>query len=166
MHPRGLPELKMMIERRCYEIFQPDAVYCGGISQCLEVAKLCEQFGLLFTPHTWTNGVGFAVNLQVMLASAFAGRKPLEYPINPPSWVTEKRDAVLTTPFHHNKGVLDPPTAPGLGVTIDESQLRKYGKRFFNMGSLGLKMFFVRDKGIRRALEIDKNRKKHGVKRK
>jgi len=162
MHARGLPELKMMIERKCYDIFQPDAIYCGGISQCLEVAKLCKGRGLLFTPHTWTNGVGFAVNLQVMLASGFVEKKPFEYPINPPSWVVEKRDGLLTKVFHHNKGVLDPPTGPGLGISIDKSKLRKYGKHFFNMGKLGLAISFVRDKGVKTAMEVDKNRKKYG----
>ena len=163
LHSRGLPELKMMIERKCYNIFQPDAIMSGGISQCLEVAKLCEEHGLLFTPHTWTNGVGFAVNLQVMLASGFVGKKPLEYPLNPPSWIVEKRDGLLTKPFHHNKGMLDPPTGPGLGIKIDQAQLNKYGKRFFNMGRLGLKIFAVRDKGLKTAMEIDKNRKMYGV---
>ncbi len=160
MHTHGLPELKTMIERKCYDIFQPDAIYCGGISRCLEVAKLCEEHGLIFTPHTWTNGIGFAVNLQIMLASGFVGKKPFEYPINPPSWVVEKRDGLLTKPFHHNKGILDPPTGPGLGITIDQSQLKKYGKRFFNIGNLGLMISFVWDKGIKTSLEVDRKRKK------
>lgn len=165
LHSRGLPELKMMIERKCYSIFQPDAVMSGGIGQCMEVARLCKERGLLFTPHTWTNGIGFAINLQIMLASGFAGKKPLEYPINPPSWVVEKRDGVLAKPFHHNRGVLDPPTGPGLGITIDKAQLKKYGRRFFNIGRLGLKLFVARDKGIKTALEINNNKKKYGVNR-
>ncbi len=166
LHTSGLPELKMMIERKCYNIFQPDAIMAGGIHQTMEVVRLCKEHGLIYTPHTWTNGIGFAVNLQLMLASGFADQKPLEYPINPPSWTVEKRDALLTTPFTHENGSLAPPTLPGLGFQINRKDLRKYGKRFFRMGRLGLKIFALRDKGLKTALEIDRNRKKYGVNRK
>ena len=74
LHTGGLPELRMMVERRCYHVFQPDAVFTGGIAQTLEVARLCKQHGLVYTPHTWTNGFGFAVNLQLMAALHHLGR--------------------------------------------------------------------------------------------
>jgi L-alanine-DL-glutamate epimerase-like enolase superfamily enzyme len=163
LHTNGFAELKMMIERKCYHIFQPDAIMTGGIAQTMEVARLCREHGLLYTPHTWTNGIGFAVNLQLMLASGFNGHKPLEYPLNPPSWVVDKRDGLLVEKFLHDRGVLNPPRLPGLGFEINEKELGKYGKRFFNMGRLGLKMFAVRDKGLMTAMKIDRNRKKYGV---
>jgi hypothetical protein len=74
----------------------------------------------------------------------------------------EKRDGILKTPFTHENGVLTPPDLPGLGFEIDFKALRKYGKRFFRMGPLGLKIYAVRDKGLKTALEIDRNRKKYG----
>jgi len=163
LHTNGFPELKMMIERKCYNIFQPDAIMTGGIASTMEVAKLCRKHDLLYTPHTWTNGIGFAVNLQLMLASGFNGKKPLEYPLNPPSWVVNKRDGLIVEPYNHEKGMLDPPKRPGLGFEIDSSALRKYGRRFFRMGPIGLKIFAVRDKGLKTALEIDRNRKRFGV---
>jgi D-galactarolactone cycloisomerase len=163
IHTNGLPELKMMIERRCYNIFQPDAIMTGGIAQTMEVARLCREHNLIYTPHTWTNGIGFAVNLQMMLASGFNGVKPLEYPLNPPSWIVEKRDGLLAEKFHHDRGIIHPPTLPGLGFEIDFKELKKYGKRFFRMGRLGLKIYAVRDKGLKTALEIDRNRKQFGV---
>ncbi len=166
LHTSGLPEIKMMIERKCYDIYQPDAIMTGGIHQTMEVVKLCKKHGVVYTPHTWTNGIGFAVNLQLMLASGFADQKPLEYPLSPPSWTVEKRDALLQEPFHHDKGTLAPPTLPGLGFQINRRELKKYGKRFFKMGRLGLKFYAVRDKGLKTALEIDRNRKAYGVKSK
>ncbi len=164
IHTNGLPELKMMIERKCYNIFQPDAIMTGGISQTMEVSRLCKKHNLIFTPHTWTNGIGFAVNLQVMLSSGFNGVKPLEYPLNPPSWTVEKRDGILKEKYDHENGVLKPPERPGLGFEIDPGALKKYGKRFFKMGRLGLKFYAVKDKGVKTAIEIDKNRKKYGIK--
>lgn len=159
IHTQGLPELKMMIERKCYSIFQPDAVFTGGIAQTLEVARLCRQHGLKYTPHTWTNGFGFAVNLQLMGASGFADEKELEYPLNPPSWVVEARDGVLAEPFHHRNGELELPDKPGLGFDVDLAALHRFGRRTFVMDKLRLALFAVRDRGLRTALEIDRKRK-------
>ena len=33
LHSSGYPELKYMIERKCYHIYQPDALFTGGIAQ-------------------------------------------------------------------------------------------------------------------------------------
>ena len=156
LHTSGLPELKMMIERRCYDIFQPDATFTGGIAQAMEVIRLCRQHGLKYSPHTWTNGIGFAVNLQLMAASGFAGEKELEYPINPPSWVVEARDGILAEPFHHVQGTIQTPATPGLGFEIDGRALRKYGKRFFVMDRKRLIWFSLRTRGIKASKEIDR----------
>jgi L-alanine-DL-glutamate epimerase-like enolase superfamily enzyme len=155
----GLPELKMMIERRCYHIFQPDATFTGGIAQTFEVAKLCRKHGLLYSPHTWTNGIGFAINLQLMAASGFAEEKELEYPISPPGWVVEARDGILEKPFLHDEGTLQSPTQPGLGFTINQRALRKYGQRYFVMDRKRLVWFSLRTRGIKASKEIDRVRR-------
>ncbi len=159
LHTAGVPELKMMIERRCYDIFQPDAVFSGGIAQTLEVAKLCREHGLLYTPHTWTNGIGFAVNLQLMAASGFADEKELEYPLSPPGWVPEARDGLLVTPFRHQQGTLTVPATPGLGFEIDQRALKRHGRRFFTMDRKRLVWFSLRTRGIRASREIDRARR-------
>jgi L-alanine-DL-glutamate epimerase-like enolase superfamily enzyme len=131
LHTAGLPELRHMVEKRCYHIFQPDAMWTGGIAETMEVARLCRQHGLGFTPHTWSNGIGFGVNLQILLGSGFANEHPFEYPLSPPGWTVEARDVLLTEPWRHRNGVLDPPTAPGLGFDIDRAALARFGRCFF-----------------------------------
>ena len=155
LHSSGLPELEMMIERRCYDIFQPDAIFTGGIAQTFEVTRLCRQYGLAFSPHTWTNGIGFAVNLQLFAASGFAEEKELEYPLSPPGWTVEARDGLLEEPFNHDRGTLAVPTTPGLGFTINRRSLRRFGKRFFNMDRKRLVWFSLRNRGIKVSKEID-----------
>jgi D-galactarolactone cycloisomerase len=162
LHTGGAPELTMMIDRRCYHWFQPDAMFTGGIAQTVEVVRHCRRAGVVYTPHTWTNGIGFAVNLQLMAFGGDRVRGRLEYPINPPSWTAEARDAVLSRPFTHRRGTLAIPTLPGLGFEIDRRALRRHGRRFFAMGKLRLALHTVMDKGLRTAREIDRNRRGGG----
>ena len=159
LHTAGYPELAMMVDRGCYSIFQPDAIFTGGIQQTFELIRLCRDRGLQYTPHTWTNGVGLAVNLQLFAASGFAADRLLEYPYDPPSWVPEARDAMLTTPLLHERGSLLVPQSPGLGIEIDGRSLRRYGKRFFTMDRKRLVFFALRDRGMKASREIDANKR-------
>lgn len=155
LHTSAYPELAMMARRGCYDVFQPDAVFTGGIYQTLRLVVLLRALGLAYTPHTWTNGVGLAINLQAFLASGAAGEQELEYPLDPPGWVPEGRDAMLEQPFLHERGHLVPPAAPGLGCAIDRGALRRHGKRFFVMDRKRLVFFALRDRGLEVARRID-----------
>ena len=131
LHTAGLPELEYMIEKKCYAIFQPDAMWTGGIDDGMAIARLCRRHGVGFNPHTWSNGIGFAVNMNILLASGFVNEQPFEYPYDPPCWTVEARDALLAEPWRHDNGVLDPPTSPGLGFDIDRAALSRYAKCFY-----------------------------------
>lgn len=155
LHTGGFPELAMMVDRRCYAVFQPDAVFTGGIAQTFRLLERIRAAGLGYTPHTWTNGLGFAVNLQLYAASGFARMHPLEYPYDPPGWVPEARDAMLTEPFVHDGGRLRVPDRPGLGVEIDRRALRRHARRFFTMDRKRLVWFALRDRGPKAAREIE-----------
>ncbi|HJR46135.1 MAG TPA: mandelate racemase/muconate lactonizing enzyme family protein [Actinomycetota bacterium] len=160
LHTGAYPELRMMIERRCYSIFQPDAMFTGGIEQTFRLIRLCRANGLTYTPHTWTNGIGFAVNLQLMAASGYADEKELEYPLDPPGWVPEARDAMLERPFLHDKGVLNMSEEPGLGFRVDAKALRKHGRHFFKMDRKRLVLFALRDRGLKAAKEMDEAKRR------
>lgn len=157
LHTTGLPELRMMIDQKCYDIFQPDAVFAGGIAQSFAVSKLCAERGLIYKPHTWGTEFGFAVNLQLMAGSAFSDQE-LEYPYAPPSWTIESPHSILTEPFQHRNGELEVPTKPGLGIDIDWKALKRYGKRTFVMDRKRLVYFTVKDRGIRVAREMNQNK--------
>ena len=129
LHTGGEPELRMMIERGCYAVYQPDALFTGGIEQTRRVIELCRQHGVTYTPHTWTNGLGFAVNLHLWALSERV--KPLEFPLEEPGWIPEARDAMLTEPFLAEGGRVRLPDRPGLGVTVDPDALARHGERFF-----------------------------------
>jgi D-galactarolactone cycloisomerase len=131
LHTSGEPELRMMVERRCYDKLQPDAMFTGGIAQTARLIGHIHEAGLRYTPHTWTNGVGFAVNLHLMAASGFADSELLEYPIDLPGFTPEARDAMLAEPFLHERGTIEVPGRPGLGIDIDPAALRAHATCFY-----------------------------------
>jgi L-alanine-DL-glutamate epimerase-like enolase superfamily enzyme len=117
--------LREMIERRALDIVQPDATFTGGIAGAMQIASMAEQFGLGFAPHTWSNGLGLAANMHVLAATHGAW---LEYPYDPPGWMPEGRDAMLTQPIRvEADGTVTMPSAPGLGVELDMERIQAHG---------------------------------------
>jgi L-alanine-DL-glutamate epimerase-like enolase superfamily enzyme len=118
--------LRELIERRALDIVQPDATFTGGISGALEIAQMAHAFGLGFAPHTWSNGLGLAANMHVLAATHGAW---LEYPYDPPGWVPEARDAMLTEPIAVDPdGWVTMPAGPGLGVALDFDRIKAHGE--------------------------------------
>ena len=103
----------------CADVLQPDIVLCGGFNHGLKVAHLCQQFGLLFSPHTWGNGIGLVANLHLAAAT---GQCPfVEFPLDPPGWTVERRDFILTEPIQvSHSGNLQLSEKPGLGIELRE----------------------------------------------
>jgi len=150
----GYPEFKIMMEKDRSEERRPDATFCGGIAQCLKIMKECEEKGYLFTPHTWTNGIGFAINLQIFSASKSRNTLLFEYPYHPPSWTPEVRDAILESPFIQKNGKVKIPDKHGLGFEINWKTLRKYGKRFFKMTKRSLIFYSLKERGLKETIEL------------
>lgn len=166
LNSSGLPEFRVMVERRCFHVYQPDAMFTGGIGETWRIMQQVKAAGAQYTPHTWTNGIGFAVNLQLHAASPWRDELRLEYPYDPPGWVPEARDALLIEPWVHQRGRLEVPTRPGLGFEIDERALRRFGRRFFRGTRARVAVSAVLDKGLRVAREAgavrdDRLRRRH-----
>jgi L-alanine-DL-glutamate epimerase-like enolase superfamily enzyme len=155
----GWHEFQVMLEKGCFDIYQPDATFGGGISDARKVMEACREQGLHFAPHTWTNGIGFIVNLH--LYAAGARDHPLEYPLDPPGWIPEKRDGLLAEPvIADSNGTIPVPGKPGLGIEIDEDQLKRYGEKFFDMSSKGLAVKTIREKGFFTALRLARKKRR------
>lgn len=108
------------------DIVQPDVCFTGGIWTSRKIASLAEAFDTGFAPHTWTHGLGFAANLQVMAAAPNGGW--CEFPYDPPGWIPEARDFMLTEPFAiDTAGDVVLPEAPGLGVEVDWGRVAAHG---------------------------------------
>jgi len=124
---QGLHEFKVMLEKDCLDVYQPDATLAGGVGVARQVAELAREQGRQFSPHTWTNGIGFAVNLQI--AASVADCPMLEFPYEPESWSPQARDAMLAKPFTPIDGRIEVPDGPGYGIELSDEAMAAYAKR-------------------------------------
>ncbi len=122
---RGPEEIKTYLEKRCFDVYQPDCTMIGGISTTRKIAAMVEAAGKVFSPHTWTNGIGLVANLHCAAASS---RVPyIEFPYDPPNWTPEARDFIFTEPLRIDaEGYVRVPQGPGLGIELDEEKLRSF----------------------------------------
>lgn len=120
---RELSAFRDLIERRSLDVLQPDAALVGGVTGLRRVAHLAEAHGIVFTPHTWTNGMGLVANAHLV---AGLGCAPfLEFPYDPPQWSLARRDFPMTTPLAAKDGWLTLSDAPGMGYQVDEDRLAR-----------------------------------------
>jgi L-alanine-DL-glutamate epimerase-like enolase superfamily enzyme len=158
LNSQGLPEFRVMLEKSCFDVYQPDAMFTGGIAETWRILQRVQRAGARYTPHTWTHGLGFAVNAQIQAASPWRDETLLEFPFDPPGWVPSARDGILEVPFDHRNGLLELPTAPGLGFAISRRALQRYGTHFYRATRLRMAMFAVWDKGFAVAKELGATR--------
>ena len=155
----GWHEFKVMLEKGSYDVYQPDATMGGGIGDVMKVLDACRERGLGYTPHTWTNGLGFLINLQVYAAGP--RDQPIEYPYEPAGWIPEARDGLLVEPIRvASDGTVAVPDAPGLGIELDDAKLAHYGEKYFEITSRGIAIKTVRDKGLFTALKLARKRRR------
>ncbi len=122
---RGPEEIRTYLEKGCLDVYQPDCTMIGGISTARKIAAMVESAGKVFSPHTWTNGIGLVANLHC--AAASSGVPYIEFPYDPPNWTPEAREFIFTEPLSIDaEGYLRLPRGPGLGIELDEEKLKRY----------------------------------------
>ena len=94
---RQVHELRDLISAGCLDVLQPDVALVGGITGLRRIAIMALEHNLIFTPHTWTNGMGVTANAH--LAAGLAESPLLEYPFDPPDWSLERRDYIMAEPL-------------------------------------------------------------------
>jgi L-alanine-DL-glutamate epimerase-like enolase superfamily enzyme len=121
---RQLHEFRDLITGGCVDVLQPDVALVGGITGLRRVALMAQEHNLLFTPHTWTNGLGVTANAH--LVAGLADAPFLEYPFDPPEWGLDRRDFMLAEPLAVDAGGwINLGTAPGMGYALNEELLAR-----------------------------------------
>jgi D-galactarolactone cycloisomerase len=116
----------------CLDIAQPDLCCTGGFTEWQKITALTTSFGVLTIPHVWGSGIAVGAALQALATAPpmpfTAAGVPLQ---NEPMVEYDRthnplRDDLLTERFRLVDGAIEVPSGPGLGVEIDEDQLRRY----------------------------------------
>jgi L-alanine-DL-glutamate epimerase-like enolase superfamily enzyme len=121
---REMSELRDVIAEGCLDVVQPDAVSIGGITGLAKVAAMAAAHNIVFTPHTWGNGIGLLANAH--LAAGTTDASYLEFPWDPPEWTLERRDFLMQAPVDvDGEGTLVLGDAPGLGFELNEDLAKR-----------------------------------------
>ncbi len=102
-----------VLEKKAATILQPDLCHAGGITECRLIAGMAEAYYAAIAPHCPLGPIALAAGVQ--LAASI------------PNFLAQEQvtlgDGYLKQPFTVRKGYLDLPTAPGLGIELDEHAL-------------------------------------------
>ena len=117
---RELHDLMQLIDRRCLDVLQPDAIMVCGMSGLVRIGRIAQRRALSFTPHSWE---GFGLRSNAQLAVGIGGCPYLEFPTIP--WAGQQIDGFRpASADRHRPGRLaDLPDAPGLGLEPDHDRL-------------------------------------------
>jgi len=117
-------EFQEVIARRAADILNPDVCNCGGILELREIAAMAEPYHIAVAPHNYNSTtVGLAATLQA--AAGMPNFLITEYFVN----FEETGRAIARSPLRVDKGVIALPTAPGLGIDLDEEALARHPAR-------------------------------------
>jgi galactonate dehydratase len=117
-------EFREVFEKQAADILNPDVCNCGGILELKEIAAMAEPYFVTMAPHNYNSTtVGLAATLQV--CATIPNFLITEYFVN----FTERGDAISKAPLRVENGFIPLPTAPGLGIDLDEAALSRYPYR-------------------------------------
>ncbi len=108
------------VSRGACHYYGADPIKCGGLANAKRAATLCRAFGVEYVPHNTTRSIGFAAAIH-LAASTPECNTFYEYSIEPKS----NRSEFWTFDARIENGVVEVGHAPGLGVSVDESQLAR-----------------------------------------
>ncbi|HEX4607566.1 MAG TPA: galactonate dehydratase [Urbifossiella sp.] len=118
----NLADFQRLFAARACEVCQVDITHCGGLSEARRIAALAEAHRIALAPHNPQGPVSTAASL--------------EFGFSQPSYaicetVTEdvpwRRDVVSEGFTIEPKGrIVKPNTRPGLGITINEAEVKKH----------------------------------------
>jgi o-succinylbenzoate synthase len=119
---KSLDDLQRLLELHAADIFILKAARLGGLKVALEIARIAGQSGCkVVVTSSLESGIGVAACAH--LAAALPGLSP-DHGLS--TGLLFEEDLVLP-PFLPVCGVLNTPSAPGLGVSVSAALLEKYG---------------------------------------
>ncbi|MBM7578226.1 galactonate dehydratase [Jeotgalibacillus terrae] len=125
-------DFKKLLSDGYADIIQPDLSHAGGITECKKIFSMAEAYDVAVAPHCPLGPIALAACLQVDATShnAFIQEQSLGIHYNVESdlldYITDK------SVFHYEKGHVNIPQGPGLGIEINEEHVRKLAEKGHN----------------------------------
>jgi galactonate dehydratase len=111
-------EFREVFEKQAADIINPDVCNVGGILELKEIAAMAEPYFVVVSPHNYNSTtVGLAATLQV--SACLPNFLITEYFVN----LEPFGQTIATQPFEVVRGYITLPSAPGLGIELDETAL-------------------------------------------
>lgn len=134
-------DVKPFLESGAVDILQPDISHCGGISEMRKIATMAEAYDVALAPHCPLGPIALAANIQVAAATSNFVIQEMSLGIH---YNVGNHD--LTSYLHNpevwkvTNGYIDLMKGPGLGIEVDEEQIREFSigeKPWVSPGFLG-----------------------------
>ncbi len=110
-----------LLEARAADILNPDVACCGGILELKEIAAMAEPFLVAMSPHNY-NSTLVALASTVHASAVMPNFIITEYFLP----FVEFGDRISPNQLKPKNGYVELPTAPGLGIDVDEEALKKF----------------------------------------
>ena len=107
--------LKQLMDAGACDVYQPDIYWCGGISEMQKILALASAYDVPVIPH----GHSTPASIHVIAAWPEPTTPMLEYLIK---W-NEVHQFFLKNPLKPVDGSVSVPTAPGIGMALDDSKI-------------------------------------------
>ncbi len=117
-------DFKSILSEGSVDIIQPDVSHAGGISEVFRIAAMAEAYDVALAPHCPLGPIALAACLQVdaVAYNALIQEQSLGIHYNRAADLLDYlADATV---FDYRDGFVALPTAPGLGIEIDEEKVR------------------------------------------
>ena len=110
-----------LLEKRAADILNPDVACVGGILELKEIAAMAEPYLVAMSPHNY-NSTLVALASTVHASAVMPNFIITEYFLP----FVEFCDRISPNQLKPKNGFIELPTAPGLGVDVDEEALKKH----------------------------------------
>lgn len=116
---------KTILSRGGVDIIQPDPSHAGGILETRKIAAMAEAYDIAVALHCPLGPIALATCLQIDFCTpnAFIQEQSLGIHYNQGSDLLDYLED--PTVFKYDNGYVLKPTEPGLGITINEEQVRR-----------------------------------------
>jgi galactonate dehydratase len=102
-----------VLQKRAATVLQPDLCHAGGITEVRLIAGMAEAYYASVAPHNPLGPISLAAGVQIAASI--------------PNFLIQEQvslgDGYIKNPFKVREGYLELPTAPGLGIELDENAM-------------------------------------------